>query len=93
MPAKWHAPKAWLADAVCVHEHEGAWNASTGNGYEGGMQFLRSTWQGAGGSVDRRGHWASTVSIREQLFRAWFVWKRDGYSWREWGTAGACGLR
>jgi hypothetical protein len=23
----------------CIHEHEGAWNANTGNGYYGGLQM------------------------------------------------------
>lgn len=92
MPHNWHAPTWWLPQAVCIHEHEGAWPDATGNGYEGGMQFLRSTWQSAGGTVDRNGHWASTASIREQLYRAWIVYTRDGNSWREWGTHRACGL-
>lgn len=98
MPKRWHAPKAWLADATCVHGKEGAWNAATGNGYEGGGQFLLSTWQSVDGPVvrDHKGsivHWASAFPPREQLYRMWLVWKRDGGSWREWGTAGACGLR
>jgi hypothetical protein len=29
---------AWL----CIHEHEGAWNANTGNGYQGGLQMDES---------------------------------------------------
>ena len=70
----------------------GAWHAATGNGYEGGLQFLRSTWESVGGAVDKNGRWASVVPAREQLYRAWLVWKRDGRSWREWGTARACGL-
>lgn len=56
------------------------------------MQFLKSTWVGVGGRV-LGSHWASRAPIREQLFRAWLVWKRDGGSWREWGTARSCGLR
>jgi hypothetical protein len=38
-------------------------------------------------------HWASVFSPREQLYRSYLVWRRDGGSWREWGTARACGLR
>lgn len=78
---------------MCVHSREGAWNDATGNGYEGGMQFLKSTWTSVGGRVQRDGHWASEASPREQLFRAWLVWRRDGGSWREWSSARACGLR
>jgi hypothetical protein len=91
-PSGWRPQTFWLQQASCVHHYEGSWNAATGNGYEGGLQFLRSTWTSVGGAVDANGRWASVVSPREQLFRAWLVWKRDGDSWREWGTAGLCGL-
>ena|SRR5574340_239425 len=94
-PPGWHAPRAWLQDAICVHRHEGAWNANTGNGYYGGMQFLLSTWRSVGG----RGY-PHLASPREQLYRAYLVWDRDAGrlgdgrgSWREWGTARLCGLR
>lgn len=93
VPKNWHAPQPFYGQAMCVHSYEGALNAATGNGYEGGWQFLRSTWQSVGGPVDSRGHWASTASPREQLYRVWLLWTRDGQSWREWGTAGRCGLR
>jgi len=33
------------------------------------------------------------ASPREQLYRAWLVYRRDNNSWREWGTAPACGVR
>lgn len=88
VPRHWHAPAAWLREAVCIHAHEGAWDANTGNGYEGGFQFLPGTWH----SVAGHGH-AYDATPREQLYRAWLVWKRDGGSWREWGTARACGLK
>jgi hypothetical protein len=102
MPKHWSArlstPPGWYQQALCVHGREGAWNAATGNGYEGGMQFLLSTWLSVGGPVQhfRFGgisHWASVVSPKEQLYRAYLVWKGDGGSWRQWGTARACGLR
>jgi hypothetical protein len=91
-PGDWHPSAGWLDQALCLHYHEGNWDAATGNGFEGGMQFLRSTWVSVGGPVDGNGRWASVVPVREQLYRAWLVWKRDGHSWREWGTAQACGL-
>lgn len=87
-PRHWHAPTWWLPQALCIHAHEGAWNADTGNGYYGGMQFLLSTWQSVHGSGR-----PDLATPREQLYRAWLVYLRDGRSWREWGTAGACGLR
>lgn len=92
----WHAPPWWLREALCIHSHEGALNAFTGNGYAGGWQFLLSTWESVGGPVvviHGVTHWADVASPREQLYRAWLVWKRDGGSWSEWGTAGMCGLR
>jgi hypothetical protein len=99
MPKSWHAPAYWFKQAMCIHQHEGAWNDATGNGYEGGMQFLRSTWTSVGGVVFPDGHWASEASPREQLYRAYLVWDRDAGrphdgvgSWREWGTRWACGL-
>jgi hypothetical protein len=93
----WHAPVWWLKQATCIHDHEGAWDDNTG--YYGGLQFLRSTWENAGGAhyaaFDHPGdsRYPFTASPREQLYRAWVVYRRDGNSWREWGTAGACGLR
>lgn len=87
MPRSWHAPRWWLTQAICIHAHEGAWNANTGNGYFGGMQFALSTWR----RVDGRGY-PHLATPREQLYRAWLVWLGDGRSWREWGTAPACGL-
>jgi hypothetical protein len=64
---------------------EGAWHASTGNGYFNGMQFLLSTWQSVRGDPrwDRDPAGAPPL---EQLHRAYLVWLRDGRSWREWGT-------
>jgi hypothetical protein len=79
----------WLAQATCIHQHEGAWNSATGNGYYGGMQFLPSTYRSVGGRSDGR---ADLDTPQEQLHRAWLVWLRDGRSWAEWGTAGACGV-
>jgi len=96
VPKRWHAPSWWLPQAVCIHRHEGAWNANTGNGYFGGGQFLRSTWRSVNGPYDpafdhpgdRR--YPFRISPREQLYRMWLVWLRDGRSFREWGTAGYC---
>jgi hypothetical protein len=56
------------------------------------MQFLVSTWNSAGGHAQTTGD-IGRAPIKEQLYRAWLVWKRDGGSWREWGSAPACHLR
>lgn len=82
-------PHWWYHQAVCIHRHECVrWNCNTGNGYYGGFQFLLGTWQRAGG----RGY-PHQARPNEQYFRAWIIWKANHGSWREWGTAGRCGLR
>lgn len=88
-------PAWWWRQAQCVHMHESAdWHRAgvdwrgRPSPYYGGMQFTLYTWRSVGG----RGL-PSDASPREQLYRAWLVWKRDGGSWREWGTASVCGLR
>lgn len=95
MPKHWSArlstPHGWYSQALCIHSREGAWNAATGNGYEGGMQFLRSTWLSVGGPT-YGWHWASQATPKEQLYRSFLVWRRDGGSWSEWGTRGLCGV-
>lgn len=98
-PNGWTAPAWFLRDALCIHSHEGAWPDNTGNSYFGGLQFLPSTWQSVGGPYDqafdhpgdRRFPFGKTP--REQLYRMWLVYVRDGHSFHEWGTAGMCGLR
>lgn len=92
---RWKPDRAWLAGAWCVHRHESvdwhrAWTDWTGarSPYAGGFQFLQSTWSRAGG---RGEPWQ--WSPREQLYRAFVIWRMNGGSFREWGTAGVCGLR
>jgi len=80
-----HYPAWWLSQAACIRRHEGTWTTNTGNGYYGAYQFLLSTWATVGGHG-----YPSTASPAEQTYRAWLVWRRDGGSWREWGTAGYC---
>ena len=95
----------WLAQARCVHLKEGPWTANTGNGYFGGMQFAKQTWLRVGGKADTafahpgnpafsqpgKPGFPFRASAREQLYRAWLVWKRDGGTWRSWGAVGnAC---
>ncbi len=36
-------------DAIAQCESGGNWSTNSGNGYYGGLQFLQSTWEGAGG--------------------------------------------
>ena len=98
MPKNWHAQAWFLNDALCLHSHEGALNDNTGNSYFGGWQFLESTWLSVGGpwetAFDHPGdyRYPFIASAREQLYRVWLVYLRDGDSFREWGTRGYCGL-
>jgi hypothetical protein len=88
-------PHWWYLQAVCIHRHEsmdwfygpGHTGGRSWSGYYGGFQFLLSTWQRAGG----RGYPHQAIP-NEQYFRAWIIWKANHGSWREWGTAGMCGL-
>jgi hypothetical protein len=86
---RWRPSLSWRRAAACVrwHESRSQWTINTGNGYYGAYQFLLSTWRSVGG----RGYPNRAVP-REQSYRAWRVWLRDGHSWREWGTASSCGL-
>lgn len=83
-----------MPQALCIHSREGAWNANTGNGYFGGFQFLLSTWASVGGRIR-----PDLATPREQLYRAWLVYRRDGSRWwigdgGEWGySAVECHLR
>ncbi len=87
VPASWNPAGWWLAQAACIRSHEGWPTANTGNGYYGSYQFLASTWRGVGGPS-----LPHLVPLREQTYRAWLVWSRDGGSWREWGTHRMCGV-
>jgi resuscitation-promoting factor RpfA len=80
------SPDTWAALRMC--ESSGNYGINTGNGYYGAYQFLWSTYRSVGGR-----HRPDLDVPREQSYRAWRVWRRDGESWREWGTAGVCGLR
>jgi len=92
--AERHPSAAWLAQAQCVHRHEGSWSANTGNGYFGGMQIAPATWLAMNGPlVTAFAHpgdaaFPFTVLPRVQLHVAWLVWLHDGRTWRSWGAVG-----
>src|SRR5574340_828384 len=89
---QWHPPLGWLAQAQCIHRHEGSWTANTGNGYFGGMQIAPATWLGVNGPrVTAFAHpgdsaFPFAVLPRVQLRVAWLVWLRDGRTWHSWGA-------
>jgi hypothetical protein len=80
----------------CIHEHEGAWNSNTGNGYWGGLQmdwgfqhtygpeFIRRY-----GLANRWPVWAQ-LEAAERAFHGFAGYGGRGYS--PWGTRGACGV-
>jgi hypothetical protein len=80
----------------CIHEHEGAWNSNTGNGYWGGLQ-MDMGFQGTygpeflhrWGTADRWPVWAQ-LTAAERAFHGFAGYGPRGYS--PWGTRGACGL-
>jgi len=74
-------------DAIAQCESGGDWSINTGNGHYGGLQFLTSTWLGAGGGVYAPR--ADLASRPEQIAIAENVYHRDGNSLSEW----SCGYK
>ncbi|MER5608454.1 transglycosylase family protein [Micromonospora tulbaghiae] len=84
-------------DAVARCESGGNWKINTGNGYYGGLQFSRATWNGYGGKkYAARADLASRseqIAVAEKVLRgqgigAWPVCGRKGGSANA-GSAGA----
>lgn len=82
-------PQGWLRAALCVHSHEARnWHETRGI-FEGGMQFLNSTWLANGGG--RYARHAYDATPHQQLDIAYRLWQRA--SWNPWPTtARICGL-
>lgn len=83
------ASPSWLVAAFeCIHSHEGAWNANTGNSYYGGLQFGWSEWQRFGGRYAAR---ADLATPAQQIAAGIAYYEVSGFS--PWpNTARACGL-
>ncbi len=77
-------------DRLAQCESGGNWNANTGNGYYGGLQFSPGTWRSHGG-----GSYASTASQAsrsQQIAIAEKVLRSQG--WKAWPTCSRrAGLR
>ncbi len=69
-----HPAIAHLALWICIHNGEGAWDSSTGNGYYGGLQMS----YGWGGLVTD----AAQLSPYEQMRAAETGYRTSGYSTR-----------
>ncbi len=79
---------AWL----CIHRHEGAWNANTGNGYYGGLQMDIAFQARYGRALLRRKGTADRWLPIEQIWVAERAY-RDGRGFTPWpNTARRCGL-
>jgi nucleoid-associated protein YgaU len=71
-------------DAIAHCESHGNWNANTGNGYYGGLQFSRGTWRAHGGGKYART--ANGASRAEQIRVARKVARSQGLG--AWPTCG-----
>jgi hypothetical protein len=58
----------------------GGWQANTGNGYYGGLQFALGSWRAVGGSG-----YPHQASVAEQIRRGQMLWEMQG-----WGAWPAC---
>lgn len=82
VPANAADESTW--DAVAECESGGDWQISTGNGYEGGLQFDSSTWSGYGG--DEYAASASEATREQQIAVAERVLEAQGPS--AWPSCG-----
>jgi len=78
---------------ICIHRHEGPWNASTGNGYYGGLQMDMAFQRRYGLFLLRAKGTANRWRPIEQIWVAERAY-RSGRGFGPWpNTARACGLR
>jgi hypothetical protein len=78
---------------MCIHSHEGAWNAYNPAGYYGGLQMDWSFMRTYGWDMLRKYHWrdARYWSPTDQLAVASRAVAHRGY-WPWYNSAAACGL-
>jgi hypothetical protein len=80
------------SDWACIHSHEGAWNANTGNGYYGGLQMDYPFMQSYGGEFLARWGTADNWPVWAQVVAANRA-KNSGRGYSPWpNTAAMCGL-
>lgn len=81
----------YLSSWICIHGHEGAWNANTGNGYYGGLQMDWSFMKTYGPELLRTKGTADKWTPYEQMMVAERAHKTRGFN--PWpNTARYCGL-
>jgi hypothetical protein len=77
--------EVWDAMSDCASDQ--IWDANTGNGYYGGLQFTLQSWEWMGGSG-----FPHEAPRSEQIMRAEMLWREQG--WAAWpGCAEEMGLR
>lgn len=75
----------------CIHSHEGAWNANTGNGYQGGLQMDYSFQRTYGPEFIRKWGGAHRWPVWAQKKAADRAYRTRGFT--PWpNTARMCGL-
>ena len=72
----------------CIHEHEGAWNSNTGNGYYGGLQMDISFQRAHGWDFLARWGTANRWPVWAQLVTAERAYRTRGFG--PWPTARYC---
>jgi hypothetical protein len=72
-------------DRLAACESSGNWDANTGNGYKGGLQFDDRTWRAHGGNAFAPS--ADRASREEQIAVAKQVQRERG--WRAWPSCGS----
>ncbi|MDT9686194.1 transglycosylase family protein [Streptomyces sp. TRM76323] len=84
-------PGDWPWGCVALCESGGRWNANTGNGFYGGLQFKQSTWEEFGGlAYARRADLASRVqqiTVAQEVLR-WQGWSAWPTCSRRYGLSG-----
>ncbi|WP_435851354.1 transglycosylase family protein [Streptomyces thermolilacinus] len=84
-------PGDWPWGCVALCESGGRWNADTGNGFYGGLQFKQSTWEEFGGlTYARRAHLATRaqqITVAQEVLR-WQGWDAWPTCSRRYGLAG-----
>ncbi len=88
--AHFRFPHGWLqhSGVWCIHRYEAVdWHERRNSSSRGGLQIQYGTWASVGGTGD-----PADWSPREQVYRAYLIWHRDGGSFREWSTHYMCGV-
>ncbi len=84
-------PDDWPWGCVALCESSGRWDADTGNGYFGGLQFRQSTWEAYGGLAHApRAHLATReqqIAVAQEVLR-WQGWRAWPECSRRYGLSG-----